>query len=170
MKMRLYFLPSAYLQTLSGWALSWESQTYGEIWRMLEFSILREPRDWILKYGKRSLFFPLVFFLGLHVWHVEIPRLGVESELQLPGYTTAIAMQDPSHIFNLYHSSWQCWLPDPMTEARNWTHILMDSSRICFHCPHKGLFQRGHVLSIQAVFLPWLSSDWRGFISTPEKE
>ena len=34
-------------------------------------------------------------FLGLLLWHMEVPRLGVESELQLPAYTTAIAMQDP---------------------------------------------------------------------------
>ena len=27
---------------------------------------------------------------------MEIPRLGVQSELQLPAYTSATAMQDPS--------------------------------------------------------------------------
>ena len=32
-------------------------------------------------------------FLGQHPQHMEIPRLGVESELQLPAYTTATAMQ-----------------------------------------------------------------------------
>ena len=30
-------------------------------------------------YGKFFVF--LVFFLGLHQWHMEIPRLGIESEL-----------------------------------------------------------------------------------------
>ena len=30
-------------------------------------------------------------FLGLHLQHMEVPRLGVESELQLPAYTTAMA-------------------------------------------------------------------------------
>ena len=36
------------------------------------------------------LFFLLVFcFLGLHQWHIEVPGLGVESELQLLAYTTA---------------------------------------------------------------------------------
>ena len=33
-------------------------------------------------------FFPLSF-LGPHLRHMEVPRLGVESELQLPTYTTA---------------------------------------------------------------------------------
>ena len=38
---------------------------------------------------------------------MEVPRLGVELELQLPAYTTATATQDLSHVCNLYHSSWQ---------------------------------------------------------------
>ena len=29
------------------------------------------------------------FFLGLQVWHMEVPRLEVESELQLLDYATA---------------------------------------------------------------------------------
>ena len=40
------------------------------------------------------LFLFLFFFLGLHPWHMEVPRLGVKSELQLPAYTTATATQD----------------------------------------------------------------------------
>ena len=28
-------------------------------------------------------------FLGAHLWHMEVPRLGVKLELQLPAYTTA---------------------------------------------------------------------------------
>ena len=39
---------------------------------------------------------PTLFFSGLQPWHMEVPRLGVESELQLPAYTTATATQDPS--------------------------------------------------------------------------
>ena len=31
----------------------------------------------------------LVCFLGPHLWHMEVLRLGVEWELQLPAYTTA---------------------------------------------------------------------------------
>ena len=34
-------------------------------------------------------------FLGLHPQHMEVPRQGVESELQLPAYTTAAATWDP---------------------------------------------------------------------------
>ena len=36
------------------------------------------------------------FFLGGHPQQKEVPRLGVESELQLPACTTATATQDPS--------------------------------------------------------------------------
>ena len=42
------------------------------------------------------------------MWHIEVPRRGVELELQLLAYTTATATPDPSCICDLYHSSWQC--------------------------------------------------------------
>ena len=47
--------------------------------------------------------------------HMEIPRLGIELNLQLPTYTTATATQDPSHICDLCHSSQQCWILNPRT-------------------------------------------------------
>ena len=43
---------------------------------------------------------------------MEVPRLGVESELQLPVYTTATATRDPRCICRRHHSSRQChWIP-----------------------------------------------------------
>ena len=37
-----------------------------------------------------------LFFLGgAHPWHMELPRLGVELELQLLVYTTAAATPEP---------------------------------------------------------------------------
>ena len=68
--------------------------------------------------GCRQVFF-FFYFLGLNLRHMEVPRLGVELELQLPAYTTATAKQDPSHICNLHHSSWQCWILNPLNEARD---------------------------------------------------
>ena len=40
---------------------------------------------------------------------MEVPGLGVESELQLLAYTkaTATAIADPSHVCDLHHSSQQ---------------------------------------------------------------
>ena len=37
----------------------------------------------------------LFVFLQPHLQHMEVPRLGVESELQLLTYTTATATRDP---------------------------------------------------------------------------
>ena len=43
-----------------------------------------------------SLFWgSLSFFLWPHLLHMEVPRLGVELELQLLVYATATAMPDP---------------------------------------------------------------------------
>ena len=46
-----------------------------------------------------SLFF-FFCFLGPHLWHTEVARLGVELRLQLPVYTTATATSDLSLICN----------------------------------------------------------------------
>ena len=70
------------------------------------------------------------FFLEPNPRHVEVPRLGVELELQLPAYTTASATPDPSHICNLYHSAWPHQILNPLSEARDGTHILMDTSQV----------------------------------------
>ena len=56
---------------------------------------------------------------------MEVPWLGVESKLQLLAYTTATAMQDPSHICNLYHSLQQCQILNPLSGARGQTHNLI---------------------------------------------
>ena len=62
-------------------------------------------------------FFP--FFLWLHLWHMEVPRLMVELELQLQAYATAIATLDLSCVFHLHHSSRQGWILNPLSEARD---------------------------------------------------
>ena len=69
---------------------------------------------------------------------MEIPRLGVKAELQLPAYTTATATQDPNHIWHLHYSSWQHWIPDPLSEAQDQTCILMDTIWIRAHCATMG--------------------------------
>ena len=48
----------------------------------------------------------------------------------MPAYATAIAMQDPSYICNLHHSSQQCHILNPLSEARDRTCVLMDASQI----------------------------------------
>ena len=64
---------------------------------------------------------------------MEVPRLGVKSELQLLAYSTATATPDPSCVCKLHDSSWQHRIPNPLSEARDRTHILMDTSQIRYH-------------------------------------
>ena len=54
---------------------------------------------------------------------MEVPRLGVQAELQLPVYTTvtAIAMPDASRVCNLHHSSQQLGILNPLSEAGDQT-------------------------------------------------
>ena len=65
------------------------------------------------------LFVCLFAVLGLHPHHMEVPRLGVESELQLPVYATATAMPALSCIFDLHHSSWQRQILNPLNKDRD---------------------------------------------------
>ena len=85
------------------------------------------PKDFI---HLTNFFLP--FFGGPHLWHMEVPRLGTELELQLPAYTTAIAMPDPSHVWDLHHRSEQCQILYTLSRARDRTCILMDNSKVCF--------------------------------------
>ena len=49
---------------------------------------------------------------------MEVPRLGVELQLQLLAYATATVMWDLSRVCNLHHSKWQCQIVNPLSEAR----------------------------------------------------
>ena len=64
---------------------------------------------------------------------MEVPGLGVESELYLPAYTTATAMLYLSHICDLYHSSQQCQMLNPLSKAGDRTYVLMDTSQVWNH-------------------------------------
>ena len=66
------------------------------------------------------LFIYLIFcFLGPYPQHMEVARLGLQSEL--PAYTTVIAMPDPSCVTDLHCSSWQRQILNPLIEARDGT-------------------------------------------------
>ena len=55
--------------------------------------------------GPRIQYIQQKFFLELNSWHMEVPRLGVKSELQLLAYATATL--DLSLVCNLHRSSRQ---------------------------------------------------------------
>ena len=75
----------------------------------------------------------IYFLFGVHQWHVEVPRLGVESELQPPAYATATATRDLSCICDLHHSSRQHGILNLLSKARDRTCNLMVPSWIRFH-------------------------------------
>ena len=56
-------------------------------------------------------------FLGPHLQHMEVPRLGVCLELQLLTYTTSTVTRDPSSISYLHRSSWQHWILNSLSGA-----------------------------------------------------
>jgi len=99
----------------------------------------KKERNKILKYIKYILYICLFIyfcFLVPHLWHMEVPRLRVELELQLPAYTTATAMQDPSLICDLHHSLEQYWILNSLSEARDRICFLVDSSWVCNPLSH----------------------------------
>ena len=67
----------------------------------------------------------MIFLFRAILQHMEVPRLGVESELQLPAYTTATGTRDLSHVCGLHHSSPQHQILNPLIEARDQTRDLM---------------------------------------------
>ena len=81
----------------------------------------------------------IICFLGLHPRQLEVSRLGVELELQLPAYATAATIPDLSCLWDLHHSSQQRWILNQLIEARDQNHILMDTNQIRFHCTTMGM-------------------------------
>jgi len=69
---------------------------------------------------------------------MEVPRLGVQMELQPPAYVTATATPDLSRICDLHHSSLQHQIVNPLSEARDWTRNLMVPNWIRFRCTTVG--------------------------------
>ena len=58
---------------------------------------------------------------------MEVPRLGVELELQLLAYTTATATATPdlSCLCDLHHSSQQCQILNPLSGGQGSLWILV---------------------------------------------
>ena len=69
---------------------------------------------------------------------MEVSRLGVKPELQLLACATATAIPDLNGICNLHDSSWQCWILNPPSEARDQMCILMDANWVLNPLNHHG--------------------------------
>ena len=75
--------------------------------------VMHEPLCALVCHPSQLQPFFFFVFLGPQVWHMEVPGLGVESELQLPAYTTATATRHLSLIWDL---------PKARGNARSLTH------------------------------------------------
>ena len=96
-----------------------------------------------------SFSFHFFFFLGLHLWQMEVPGLGVESELKLLAY--AIATLNPNCICNIYCSLWQHWVLNPLSHQG--THIkLLTSHCVCVHVYNIYTYIHIHIYTFQYTF------------------
>ena len=59
---------------------------------------------------------------------------------------------------SLHHSSEQCWILNPLSEARDQTRTLMVASRICFCCATMGT---PRMLSFLCLYLCTAMAIWR---------
>ena len=69
----------------------------------------------------------------------------VELELQLLATAIVTAAQDWSRICDRYHSLWQWWMLNHLSEARDQTWVLMNSSRVHNLLSHNGTSLREHL-------------------------
>ena len=91
-------------------------------------------------------------FLGPHLQHVEVPRLRVQSKLQLPAYATATATPDLSHIHDPHCSYGNARSFNPLSKDQ--THILMDTSWVLNPLSHNGNSSVGCLdIGVQESFL-----------------
>ena len=72
-------------------------------------------------------FLNFFFFLWPHQWHKEVPRLEVKIRAAAASLHHSYSHTDPSHVCDLHHSSQQHWVFNPLSEARDRTHILVDT-------------------------------------------
>ena len=113
---------------------------------------------WGLEQGLSHLPFFLSFFFFFLLFrtalgHMEIPRLGVESELHLLRlwHSHSTATWDLSHVCYWHHSSWQRWILTPLSRAKDWTCILMDTGWVLNPLSRNGNSASAFLISSQLV-------------------
>ena len=108
-------------------------------------------------------FFKIYFFgggvLGPNLWHMEVPRLGVKSELKLLRDLSCIciwatAMRDLSCICDPHHSSQQCQTLNPVGKGWHQTRILLDTTWVpyCWATTRTPVFA---FLKIRGINFTW---------------
>ena len=76
----------------------------------------------ILSFSEITFFFFSFFFIATSVAYESSPARG-----RIGAYATATATLDSSHICDLFHSLQQYQIFNPLSEARDWTCILIDN-------------------------------------------
>ena len=91
----------------------------------------------------------LFFFLGLLVQHAEVPRLGVESALLLPAYTTATEILNLRCVCDLHCSSRQHQILNPgrIKPAFSWILVGLISAK-----PWQELLNCMHLLTYLFIY------------------
>ena len=102
--------------------------------------------QWSINKNYMIIYLFVYLFLGPHLQHMEVPRLGVKSKLQLLACTTA--MQDPtcSATCTTTHVNIRSLTTDP-------TLILMDPCKVRFHWARTGTQKNPTWLLF--VFIKW---------------
>ena len=52
-------------------------------------------------------------------WYMEIPRLETNQSCSCRAYATTAVTSDWSSVCDLHHSSKECWIHNPLIEARD---------------------------------------------------
>ena len=155
------------------------------LWRRLAGAAPIQPLHWEIPKKKpkkkkkswRKANFFFFFFSGLHLRHMEIPKLGLNWNYSCQ------PMPQPQQLgIQAAHDSWQRWILNPLSEARDRTCIFMDTSGFITTEPQqellRELLRKPHLLStncspykirvlhgLHSVF----SSMWRTSPSSKEK-
>ena len=96
----------------------------------------------------------LFFFSSSFVFFRAAPALDGGSQVRgriraaaASPYATARAALDPSCVCELHHRSWQHWILNPLSDARDRTHMLLGASWVCNLLSHSGNSPSTHLLS-----------------------
>ena len=129
--------------------LTWDLNYFSIIfpWAELEFDMAKLHSNFTFVFERFESVCPFLFIRGSRFGFLffclframEVPRLGVKSELHQQAYTTAIAMPDLSHICDLHHSSQQRQILNPLSKVRDRTCVLMETSQIRYHGATTGI-------------------------------
>ena len=136
----------------------WDFKSFNHTaYRISYFFVLLSNVKFYFSCSYVIFYFFIFCFLGFHVWHMKVPKLRVESELQLPAYTTATTRQDLSHTRELQDSSQQRQILNPLRSRPGTEH---ESSWTCWVCSLLSHNRNSQPLSLSLFFFFKLRYKW----------